>query len=134
MRACDPSLTLQHQVGSVEGSGDPASPASPENRSGYGQGHPWAGGGGQWLSRAGASVAAATHLCWAPLGSRDTLSSWEQLGKRSRCPGRRGGCRNLTSTFCLHFSRPLCKLVNGTEEFGSSSENVAASFSSIFMK
>lgn len=46
MRACDPSLTLQHQVGSVEGSGDPASPASPENRSGYGQGHPWAGGGG----------------------------------------------------------------------------------------
>lgn len=37
----NPNLTLQHQVGSMEGSGEPASPASPENRSGCGQGHPW---------------------------------------------------------------------------------------------
>lgn len=65
----NPNLTLQHQVGSMEGSGEPAALPLLRIALGAGKGIP----GGQCSFWAGASVAAATHLCRAPLVSRDTL-------------------------------------------------------------
>lgn len=74
-------------MGAIEAQGEPASPASPGNRSAAAGESP-ASLGGQFPSQAGALGDPVTHLSQAAM---DTLISWEQLDKRSRFPGWRGG-------------------------------------------
>lgn len=83
--ANDPNPILQHEVGSVEGSGGLASPSSPgialragEAQASLGSSVP----GGQVPWRPLLQIFA--ELSWAAV---NTLRSWEQLGKRSRFPG-----------------------------------------------
>lgn len=72
-----------------------------------------------------------TLLSW---GSRDTLSSGEQLGKSSRSLGRQGEESGGFGELDLDFLRivfqselPLCKLVTSNKEFGAVSMKVAVS-------
>lgn len=72
-----------------------------------------------------------TLLSW---GSRDTLSSGEQLSKSSRSLGRQGeesgGFRELVLDFLrivFQSELPLCKLVTSNKEFGAVSMKVAVS-------
>lgn len=122
---CDwnPNPTLQHQVDSVEGSGEPASPASPENRTGCGQGHPWGAmpPPGQVPWRPLRHIVAG--VCWLVVTPLARGRNWV---RGQGLLGDEGAAGNLTSTFCLHFSSPLCKLMTSTEEFGSLSVKVAA--------
>lgn len=72
-----------------------------------------------------------TLLSW---GSRDTLSSGEQLSKSSRSLGRQGEESGGFGELDLDFLRivfqselPLCKLVTSNKEFGAVSMKVAVS-------